>query len=105
MARLGSFSSHSAQVFPVVRELLDAVVGSAHPDPVLSVHAQRDGSAHSRGTVLVLGGRSKSAGIGALRAPEREELPVRRELLNAIHSRVGRIDVAGPIKRYELRPR
>jgi len=39
-ASFSSFPSHPPQVFPVIRELLDAVVGSTHPDPILPVHAQ-----------------------------------------------------------------
>src|SRR6185295_7291521 len=46
----------------------------------------------------------ESAGVGTLRPPESEKLPLRCELLNAIHCRVRRIDVAGTIKGHELRP-
>ena len=86
-ASLGAFSSHAAQVLPRVRELLDAVIRGTDPDPVLPVHAQCDGPARARFTVQW---GPEPAGLGILRPPERQELPRRGELLDAIERRVGR---------------
>ena len=86
-ASLGAFSSQAAQVLPRVRQLLDAVIRGTDPDSVLPVHAQCDGPARARFTVQW---GPEPAGLGILRPPERQELPRRGELLDAIERRVGR---------------
>src|SRR5438876_759840 len=103
-SRLSASPAHGLQVLSRIRELLYSIVGGTDPNTILPVHAQRDRAAHARSTVLVRWGRPKPTGLGTLAAPEREQIPLRRELLDAIERGVRRIDVAGTIEGNELRP-
>src|SRR5262249_56595090 len=86
----------------VLVKLLEAAAAGTAPDPVEPIDADAD-RAFFNAALLAAEDAAETARLVLVVAPGQQELSVRRELLDAPHGCLGRVDVALAVEGHELR--
>src|SRR5579863_3064508 len=101
----GARRSKSAQVNPLVRELLDATTHGTYPDPLMPVDTDADRPLERGCTIFETGeDAAKTARFVVVVSPGEQELTLRRELLDAAHRTFGGVNVSLAVESQELWP-